>query len=150
MWKYRKRYRMMPDMYRSYLESDVKALDKDSVIRDLNKVYFENRGFLTDYHLMQNELFAEAEQTEFPAKRLDISARYQGVKISFASLLIHLEEDIDRTGESDQRWRPGTVRRHSCQYGKPEDPWKDQCIQHMGTEDEFPDERHEYIQRSEA
>ena len=31
---------------RSYLESDVKALDKDSVIRDLNKVYFENRGFL--------------------------------------------------------------------------------------------------------
>lgn len=35
---------------RSYLESDVKALDKDSVIRDLNKVYFENRGFLTDYH----------------------------------------------------------------------------------------------------
>lgn len=79
---------------RSYLESDVKALDKDSVIRDLNKVYFENRGFLTDYHLMQNELFTEEEQTEFPAKRLDISARYQGVKISFASLLLHLEEDI--------------------------------------------------------
>ena len=72
----------------------VKALDKDSVIRDLNKVYFENRGFLTDYHLMQNELFTEEEQTEFPAKRLDISARYQGVKISFASLLLHLEEDI--------------------------------------------------------
>lgn len=80
---------------RSYLESDVKTLDKDSVIRDLNKVYFENRGFLTDYHLMQNELFAEAEQTEFPAKRLDISARYQGVKISFSSLLTHLEEDIE-------------------------------------------------------
>ena len=79
---------------RSYLESDVKALDKDSVIRDLNKVYFENRGFLTDYHLMQNELFTEEEQTEFPTKRLDISARYQGVKISFASLLLHLEEDI--------------------------------------------------------
>ena len=53
---------------RSYLESDVKALDKDSVIRDLNKVYFENRGFLTDYHLMQNELFTEEEQTEFSCK----------------------------------------------------------------------------------
>ena len=79
---------------RAYLESDVKAADKDSIIRDLNKVYFENRGFLTDYHLMQNELFAEEEQTEFPAKRLDISARYQGVKISFSSLLAHLEEDI--------------------------------------------------------
>ena len=82
----------------AYLESDVKAVDKDSVIRDLNKVYFENRGFLTDYQLMQNELFAEEEQLEgsdgFSAKRLDISARYQGVKISFASLLTHLEEDI--------------------------------------------------------
>ena len=44
---------------------------------------------------MQNELFAEAEQTEFSAKRLDISARYQGVKISFLSLLTHLEEDIE-------------------------------------------------------
>ena len=80
---------------RAYLESDVKAVDKDSIIRDLNKVYFENRGFLTDYHLMQNELFVEEEQTEFPAKRLDISARYQGVKISFSSLLAHLEEDIE-------------------------------------------------------
>ena len=28
-------------------------------------------------------------------KRLDISARYQGVKISFSSLLTHLEEDIE-------------------------------------------------------
>lgn len=80
---------------RSYLESDVKNVDKDSLIRDLNKVYFENRGFLTDYHLTQNELFTEVENTEFPAKRLDISARYQGVKISFSSLLTHLAEDIE-------------------------------------------------------
>ena len=65
------------------------------MIRDLNKVYFENRGFLTDYHLMQNELFAEAEQTEFPAKRLDISARYQGGKDIIFKSPIHLEEDIE-------------------------------------------------------
>lgn len=83
---------------RAYLESDVKTVDKDSVIRDLNKVYFENRGFLTDYQLTQKELFAEEDSSNrpdgFSAKRLDISARYQGVKISFASLLTHLEEDI--------------------------------------------------------
>ena len=83
---------------RSYLESDVKALDKDSVIRDLNKVYFENRGFLTDYHLMQNELFAESDESEkiddYTPKRLDITARYQGTKVTFASLLTHLDEDI--------------------------------------------------------
>ena len=82
----------------SYLESDVKTLDKESVIRDLNKVYFENRAFLTDYQLVQNELFADTELLDridgVSAKRLDISARYQGVKISFFSLMTHLEEDI--------------------------------------------------------
>lgn len=72
------------------------------MIRELNKVYFENKGFLTDYHLTQQELFADADPSErniqitgFSAKRLDISARYQGVNISFASLLGHLEEDIE-------------------------------------------------------
>ena len=84
---------------RSYLESDVKTLDKEGIIRDLNKVYFENRGFLTDYQLVQNELFSETEQADrvegFSAKRLDISARYQGVKISFFSLLAYLEQDIE-------------------------------------------------------
>ncbi len=80
---------------RGYLETSSKSVDKDSVIRDLNKVYFENRGFLTDYHLTQNELFVETENGEFSPKRLDISARYQGVKISFSSLLTHLKEDIE-------------------------------------------------------
>ncbi len=50
-----------------------------------------------DYQLMQNELFEDLEEEksdEFTPKRLDISARYQGVKISFASLIEHLEEDI--------------------------------------------------------
>lgn len=82
-----------------YLMVDVKNLDKDSIIRDLNKVYFENRGFLTDYQLTQNELFGELDEKENPdgymARRIDIAARYQGVKVSFSSLLAHLEEDIN-------------------------------------------------------
>lgn len=82
---------------RAYLEAEGKTLNKDTIINNLNSVYFENRGFLVDYQLMQNELFEDLEEEkadEFTPKRLDISARYQGVKISFASLLIHLEEDI--------------------------------------------------------
>ena len=79
------------------LES-IKTSDKDTIIRDLNRVYFENRGFLNDYQLMQNELFTEQEtvigKERLLARRLDISARYQGVKVSFSSLLQHLEEDI--------------------------------------------------------
>lgn len=72
------------------LGQEGKDWKKEDIIRDLNRVYFENRGFLNDYQLMQSELFEELED----AKRLDISARYQGVKIPFKKLLSHLEEDI--------------------------------------------------------
>lgn len=81
----------------AYLESDVKSLNRDTIVNHLNSVYFENKGFLVDYQLIQSELFEElaTEKTEeFTPKRLDISARYQGVKISFTSLLTHLEQDI--------------------------------------------------------
>lgn len=72
------------------LGQEGKDWKKEDIIRDLNRVYFENRGFLNDYQLMQSEMFEELED----AKRLDISARYQGVKIPFKKLLSHLEEDI--------------------------------------------------------
>ena len=82
-----------------YLAADCKDLDKEKIIQNLNQVYFENRGFLTDYQIMQTELFGDlkekAQQGDPPAKRLDISARYQGVRIPFGRLLIHLEEEIE-------------------------------------------------------
>lgn len=81
-----------------YLLTDIKDMEKNSIIADLNRVYFENRGFLTDYQLTQNELFAESDESEkiddYTPKRLDITARYQGTKVTFASLLTHLDEDI--------------------------------------------------------
>ncbi len=83
---------------RDYLKTDIKGMDKESIVNRLNQVYYENRGFLIDYQLTQNNLFESADDDEkqegFTAKRLDISARYQGVKVSFSSLLTHLEEDI--------------------------------------------------------
>lgn len=83
---------------RDYLKTDVKGMDKESVVSSLNQVFYENRSFLTDYQLTQNHLFEDddvnAGVAGFSAKRLDISARYQGVKVSFSSLLIHLGDDI--------------------------------------------------------
>ena len=80
------------------LQEECRDLDLDQIIRNLNQVYFENRGFLTDYQIMQTELFEElseeAQQGDPPAKRLDIAARYQGVRIPFGRLLVHLEEEI--------------------------------------------------------
>lgn len=85
------------NMY-DYLITDVKNTDKDTIVRNLNQVYFENRGFLADYQLTQNELFGETDNNEivhgYSSRRLDISARYQGVKVSFSSLMKHLEQDI--------------------------------------------------------
>lgn len=82
-----------------FLEADCKSLQKDSVIRDLNRIYFENRGYLNDYQLTQTELFEELDAQAMAgvptAKRLDIYARYQGVKIPFVRLLSYLEEEIE-------------------------------------------------------
>ncbi|MGN0733781.1 MAG: TIGR02680 family protein [Emergencia sp.] len=84
---------------RAYLETDARNIDRTDVISDLNRVLNENKGFLTRYNLMEGELFAEENQMNrpdgFSAKRMDISAKYQGVKITFASLVKHLDEDIE-------------------------------------------------------
>ena len=83
---------------RSLLAGECRDMDKEQIIRSMNQVYFENRGFLTDYQIMQTELFEEldreAQKGDPSAKRLDIAARYQGVRIPFGRLLVHLEEEI--------------------------------------------------------
>lgn len=83
---------------RKYLASDYGKLRKDTVNQELNSVYFANRALLNDYQLTQTELFDDLEE-EIPKgvsspKRMDIHARYQGVKIPFGKLLVHLEEEI--------------------------------------------------------
>ena len=84
---------------RGFLAGECSDMDKEQIIRSLNQVYFENRGFLTDYQIMQTELFEEldrkAQKGDPSAKRLDIAARYQGVRIPFGRLLTHLAEEIE-------------------------------------------------------
>lgn len=87
-----------PDQICSYLAGEAKEWNRDDIISRLNQVYFENRAYLNDYQLTQTELFQEMDGEEkfpeFSAKRLDIFARYKGMKIPFVLLLGHLEEDI--------------------------------------------------------
>lgn len=84
---------------RAYLENDARNVDRTDIIGDLNKVYSDNKGFLTGYNIMDGVIFEEENQINrsdgFSAKRIDISAQYQGVKITFASLIKHLDEDIE-------------------------------------------------------
>ena len=88
---------------KAFLSPETLRVQRNSVIQSLNQVYFENRGFLNDYQPSQTELFGELEAEgcpgDPPAKRLDIQARYQGVKIPFHQLTAHLEEEILRLQE---------------------------------------------------
>ncbi len=81
-----------------FLAADCRELQKEKIIRDLNEVYFANKGFLNDYQLTQTELFGELDETaqkgDPAAKRLDIQARYQGVRIPFHKLPVYLESEI--------------------------------------------------------
>ena len=81
-----------------YLSPECGELQREKVVGDLNQIYFENRAFLNDYQLTQTELFEELEEEAergYPAaRRMDIHARYQGIRIPFQKLLSHLEEDI--------------------------------------------------------
>ena len=78
------------------LSLSASGLDKNKVNSRLNEVYFENRGFLTDYQITQTEIFGEQAEEGYPsAARLNIDARYRGVRISFKELLTYLEAEIE-------------------------------------------------------
>ena len=80
------------------LAAECQNLQKDTVIGNLNQVYFENRGYLNADQPMQTELFGELDE-DAPsgcptARRADIMARYKGVAVPFSKLLAYLEEEI--------------------------------------------------------
>ena len=82
----------------SYLKSRIKSFNRDDANERLNTVYAENRSFLNDYQITRitlfEELVAEDMKRSHSPRRMDFTARYKGVKISFGSLVEHLEEDI--------------------------------------------------------
>ncbi len=84
---------------RNYLANDVKSLKKNDVLQELNNVYFGNKADMSEYSLTQGELFSDLDDENddlmHSPKRFDLSGRYDGVKISFKSLMTHLEEEIE-------------------------------------------------------
>lgn len=64
---------------------------KDVLGNDLQTSFYAHRGALQEYNLSIYTLFDDEESA-----RLDISARYQGLKIPFMQLLENLQNDIDK------------------------------------------------------
>ena len=98
---------------------------------------------------LQNQIESE-KIDDYTPKRLDITARYQGTKVTFASLLTHLDEDISELEnlikDGDRELFEDILR----QYCEPQDPGKDQCVESVGAENEYADEWHGYVKRSET
>lgn len=69
------------------------------MFEDLQAVYHEKRGILTEYQLIiQNNMFTEYIQTELPedkVTRIDIRAKYRGVEIPFLKLASKLRADVE-------------------------------------------------------
>lgn len=58
----------------------------------IGMIGYSHRGVLQEYNLSMMTLFNEVED----AARLDINARYQGIRINFSQLVENLKADIDK------------------------------------------------------
>ena len=64
----------------------------------LQGAYHEHRGYLADYQLTLQTLFAEADEEETDAvsmRRTDITAKYRGMNVKFKELIAKLREDAE-------------------------------------------------------
>ncbi len=65
----------------------------------LQGAYHQNRGYLLDYQLTMQTLFAEADEDEMDfgvsMRRIDIAAKYRGMNVKFKELIAKLREDAE-------------------------------------------------------
>ena len=73
--------------------------NRDTLIKNLNQVLFENKAYLSDYDVDQTTLFEKMDesspQLSVHASRADLTAKFKGVQIPFVKLPKYLEEEID-------------------------------------------------------
>ena len=72
-----------------YLSSKIGKGQKETTLNELNRIFFENKGFLNEYQPVITQ-----DKDESSLGRVYINARYQGVEIPFNNLISYLENDI--------------------------------------------------------
>lgn len=75
------------------------------LLMDLQSVYHEKRGILSEYQLViQNDIFGDLARSESVTlspelvTRIDVKAKYRGVEIAFLKLVSKLHEDAEELG----------------------------------------------------
>lgn len=73
--------------------------NQNDLFGNVQEVYHQNRGYLVEYNLTMDSLFDECIEDQygtFPSmKRIDIMAKYRGVKVGFQELITKLEQDME-------------------------------------------------------
>lgn len=66
---------------------------------NLQEIYHQNRGYLLDYQITLLSLFGDLDEDslfyEKSVKRIDISAKYRGISVTFKELIRKLTEDAE-------------------------------------------------------
>ncbi|WP_302157805.1 TIGR02680 family protein [uncultured Acidaminococcus sp.] len=89
-----------PEQTEKILRSKGIKPGSSDLVGDLNQVFYQNREFLGDYSLYFQPVFERPEEerrSDWPnPRRLDFSARYQGVRIRLPKLSKLLDEEVAR------------------------------------------------------
>ncbi len=81
------------------LLSGVGKQNREALVKNLNQIFFENKAYLTEYHVEQTTLFeelnADTRQPLIRADRADFTAKFKGAQIPFMKLPQYLAEEIE-------------------------------------------------------
>ena len=81
------------------LLSGVGKQNREALVKNLNQIFFENKAYLSEYHVEQTTLFeelnADAPQLSIRADRADFTAKFKGAQIPFMKLPQYLAEEIE-------------------------------------------------------
>ena len=73
--------------------------NRETLVKNLNQIFFENKVHLTEYHVEQTTLFeemnADAPLQTIRADRADFTAKFKGTQIPFMKLPQYLAEEIE-------------------------------------------------------
>lgn len=69
---------------------------KEDYFGSLQEMYHQNRGYLLEYQLTMDYIFADTETEDMPSgRRIDLKGKYRGTAVNFKGLIGKLSEDME-------------------------------------------------------
>lgn len=72
---------------------------RDDYVKDVQEQFHANRGMLSEYYLIQDNIFTEYDENNvydgLYFRRIELTAKYRGTAVKFHELLAKIENDIE-------------------------------------------------------